>query len=133
MTYDVVDSGTDAAAIRPRIGARPNGGCVSWRGSVRYWALGPLAWHVYVHVLDPKTRRFYEFSAGRRTWQVWPPRAVLNPENEWTCPTDDELHSQIAWALKLLRTRLEQRESRGLPQVPLRNSREAQVWAKEHG
>ncbi len=57
---------------------------MSWKGSLRYWSVGPFSWHVFIHALDPKQRRFYEFGIGRYDWQVWPPRAVLDWRNEWT-------------------------------------------------
>ena len=76
---------------------------MSWRGSVVYRSCGPLAWHVWVHALDPKRRRFYELGWGRATWQLWPPRSVLNPENEWTMPTDHDLLATILHCEQLLR------------------------------
>jgi hypothetical protein len=43
-----------------------------------------------VHALDPKYRRFWELSLGRHTWQLWPPKSVLNHETEWTVKSSEE-------------------------------------------
>jgi hypothetical protein len=59
---------------------------MSWKCSVHYWYWGSVDFHVFFHALDPKARRFYEVGIGTRTWQVWPPKAVLNWEDEWTKP-----------------------------------------------
>ena len=75
---------------------------MSWTCSIRYWALGPLDLHVFVHALDPKQRRFYEVGAFGHDWQLWPPRAVLDHRNEWTMPDDAALLAQIAHCLRLL-------------------------------
>lgn len=78
---------------------------MSWKCSIHYWALGQLDFHVFVHALDPKRRRFYELGIGRTDWQLWPPRSVLDHRNEWTLLTDEELVRQIEWASGLLRGR----------------------------
>ena len=57
---------------------------MSWKGSLHYWHLGPLDFHIFIHVLDDKQRRFYEIGWGKHSYQIWPPRSVLDWRTEWT-------------------------------------------------
>jgi hypothetical protein len=76
---------------------------MSFKGSLRFWAFGPVAWHVFMHALDPKSRRFYELSVGRRTWQVWPPPHILDHRTEWTVPTKADALATAEHCLRLVK------------------------------
>jgi hypothetical protein len=46
---------------------------MSWRCSIRYWYVGPLDLHTFVHALDSSVRWTF-IGIGRRQVQVWPLR-----------------------------------------------------------
>ena len=57
---------------------------MSWRCSLHYWYVWGFDFHVFVHALDPKARRFYVIGTPWREYQVWPPKHILDWTNEWT-------------------------------------------------
>jgi hypothetical protein len=48
---------------------------MSYKVSTRFWYVGPVDLHVFVHCFDeaPHPQRYVTLGIGRQEWFLWPP------------------------------------------------------------